>query len=143
MNTPTTPTRPPAAAGSSGARALALLLVGLLLGAMLTVTLLRSSSQGARYPQGLMAVLQYDYEQLRRQARQPTCDLAGAERARARIVLLAADIPSALRNQGSAVRSMTDDLLAASSTPLAACDVLSQAVRRIDDACRACHTQLR
>lgn len=140
----TTP-RPVSAPGAvSGSRVLALLLVGLGIGVLGTVVTMSALSRRANYGDGLMAVLQAEFGQLRQQARRGSqCTLVESERARSRLALLSADIPRAFTTGGSAMREMSDELLAATVAPVSDCAALPARITAIDQACDACHAQFR
>jgi hypothetical protein len=137
----------PPAQPSSGARALALLLIGLFIGAMVSLVASRSFQQKASYSVGLMTVLQQHHAALRSQVRRGQCDLPSAQLALDRLRLLTPDINQALADRGSLVAAMTDDLADAialpGTDPAALCAALPAAVSAIDVACKACHSQLR
>lgn len=135
----------PPTTGSSGARALALLLIGLFLGAMVTLVAMQSLRQKSGYADGLMAVLQHHHNQIRQQVRRGSCNPPELERSWSRLQALAQDIPQALPAHGSLVQEMTDDLVAALRLPEGsdACSVMAQVSNATEQACKACHTQLR
>jgi hypothetical protein len=137
-------TRPAPPGAISGARALALVLVGLAIGVLGTVVTMTASTRHATYANGLMAVLQAELGRLRQQARHGTrCTLAEGERARSRLALMSSDIPRAFARGGSAMREMSDELLAVTTTPLTDCAALPARITAIDQACDACHSQFR
>lgn len=136
--------RPATPGAVSGARVLALLVVGLGIGVLGTVVSMSALSRRADYGDGLMAVLQAEFGQLRREARRGSqCTLDEGERARSRLALLSADIPRAFTGGGSAMREMSDDLLAVTVAPLTDCAALPARITAINQACNACHTQFR
>lgn len=134
----------PAATPISGARALALVLVGLGMGVLGTVVALTALTQRASYGDGLMAVLQAELAQLRQQARRgDACEPGEVERARSRLALLAADIPRAFPAGGSAMQQMSAELGSAVAATTADCQALSTRLSVIDQSCQTCHTQFR
>lgn len=134
----------PPSGAMNGSRMLALLLVGLGIGIVGTVTTLSALARRANYGDGLMAVLQAEFGQLRQQARRGAqCTLDETERARSRLALLATDIPRAFPTAGSAMHKMSDELLAVAVAPIADCAALPGRIATIDEACKACHSQFR
>jgi cytochrome c556 len=137
-------TRPAPPGTISGARALALVVVGLMTGIIGTVVAMTALTQRAAYGDGLMAVLQAEFGQLRRQVRQGSgCDPAEVERARSRLALLATDIPRAFPTGGSGMRQMSGELGATLAPVVADCNALPARIGTIDRACQACHAQFR
>lgn len=137
------PAVPPVAPHSSGARALALLMIGLFLGAMLMLVAIQTLQQKSGYVDGLMAVLQHHHAQLRTQVRRGQCEIHSAQLSLQRLTQLTPDIATALAKHGALVQSMTDDLARAVSSPADLCAELPKIVSNIDSACKACHSQLR
>jgi uncharacterized protein HemX len=131
--------------GSSGARALALLLIGLFLGVMVSVVVMQASQQKSGYADGLMAVLQQHHNLLRQQVHRGSCETSRVETALHRLQMLAPDIVDALSKRGSLVQEMTDDLIEAARVPADAqvCEYLPKLVTAVEQACKACHSQLR
>lgn len=134
-----TPAPRPANAG----RALALLLIGVFIGGLGTLVVVQSLNQRTGYADGLMAVLQHEFGQLRRAARGGQCEPARTDRARNRILVLASDIPHAVDAGSSAVQQMSLDLQQAATSSAADCQALARQLQQIDQACKACHTQFR
>lgn len=133
----------------SGGRALALLAVGLFIGAMGVFMVMSTLQQRHAVPRGAMALMQYHMGQARKTARSTTCDAPAAQRHLQRMRSLAEDstpIFAAIgyvdatweRRRDSFIEEVDKGLL-----PRADCAVIGSALKQIADACEACHHDTR
>jgi hypothetical protein len=133
----------------SGGRALALLAVGLFVGAMGVFMVMSTLQQRHTEPRGTMALMQYHMGQARKTARSTTCDAPTAQRHLQRMRALAEDSTPIFatigyvdatyeRRRDSFIEEVDKSLL-----PGADCTVIGSALKQIADACEACHHDTR
>lgn len=131
-------------------RQLALLLTGLLIGALCAFMAARTLQQRHALPRGLMAVLQHDLAELRRAEREQRCADAGLPRRFARIEDLSGEIVGAMGSTPADDPHLADYAAALThagaqgrtSAP-ADCAALTQHVRAVAEACERCHRDYR
>lgn len=131
-------------------RQLALLLTGLLVGALCAFMAARTLQQRHALPRGLMAVMQHDLGELRRAERERRCNAADLPRRFARIEDLAGEIGAALGSDAHDDPHLADYATAlaragaaARANPPADCPALALHVHAVAEACEACHRDYR
>lgn len=126
-------------------RALAFALLGLLIGAAATVSMMNALRASTAYPNGVMALLSRHMGQARELAAGQNCPARTAEHIEA-LAVLARDIEPAFlpigEHEEQFVRYAQDLRTAAEaarSVDLANCAAVKEAVAKIGDGCKACH----
>jgi hypothetical protein len=133
----------------SGGRALALLAVGLFMGAMGTFVMMSTLAQRHEVPRGTMALMQYHMGQARKTARSTACDAPAAQRHLQRMRALAEDstpIFAAIGYVDATYERRRDGFIGEVDKGLvdgADCAVIGTALKQIADACEACHHDTR
>ena len=126
-------------------RNIALLLLGLAIGAIATANVLSALRQRDAYARGLMNVLQHHYAQLREDARRNRCTDASLRDLDA-IRMLGDDIPQAVYGSDTpeaAFREYQQRLHDAAHAAAPPCANVSALVEQLGAACDACHRQYR
>lgn len=125
-------------------RYVVMLLLGVFIGAMGTVSVLNALREGNALPRGLMAVLDHRMDQVRTSIASEQC--TDAQRNFEAIHLLAADIEPAflpLPANEALFSQYANDLVkraaAAASSPAVDCRALKEQVGSVGDGCKACH----
>ncbi|NYZ64181.1 hypothetical protein [Luteimonas deserti] len=144
--------QPPPAA-SAAARYAVVLVVGLVAGAFLLVAALRAiearKDWQVHYPHAVMRLFEAQSAQLDALVRAGTCTTSDIAPRLRTLRALADDLDPAfpaLRDHpafGSHGDALRTDVEAMLSAPPASCEALGDALRRIDDACTACHRDVR
>jgi hypothetical protein len=131
-------------------RQLALLLTGLLIGALCAFMAARTLQQRHALPRGLMAVLQHDLAELRRAERDQRCSAADLSRRFSRIEDLSGEIVGAMGTDPhddphltEYAASLAHAAAAARTSAAADCPALAQRMHAITEACEACHRDYR
>jgi hypothetical protein len=126
-------------------RAIAFILLGLLIGAMATVSVLNALRPATAFPKGVMALLQHHLCAAREIAGGPQCSTGMAEHLEA-IAVLARDIKPAflpIGDQEASFVRYADDFRAAAEAARGArfadCKAATEALGTIGDGCKACH----
>ena len=133
----------------NGGRALALLAVGLFMGAIGTFMLMSTLQQRHQVPRGSMALMQYHMGQARNTARSTTCDAPKAQHHLQRMRALAEDstpIFTAIGYVDATFERRRDGFIEEVDKGLttgADCAVIGTALKQIADACEACHHDTR
>ena len=133
----------------NGGRALALLAVGLFIGAIGTFMLMSTLQQRHQVPRGSMALMQYHMGQARKTARSTSCDAPKAQHHLQRMRDLAEDstpIFDAIGYVDATFDRRRIDFVAEVDKgllPDADCVVIGTALKQIADACEACHHDTR
>lgn len=133
----------------SGGRALALLAVGLFIGAMGVFVVMSTLEQRHAVPRGAMALMQYHMGQARQTARSTTCDAPTAQRHLQRMRALAEDstpIFAAIGYVDATYERRRDGFIGEVDKALVAgadCAVIGTALKHVADACEACHHETR
>ena len=126
-------------------RYLVVLIAGLLLGALVSITIANVMAQRNAYPRALMTVMQHELGRARDAVRQDRCAIADADSAAARLSLVAGDVEPALLAPGAHDRVFSQyasDLRSAVASFAGAgadCVARRQALTKVSDACDACH----
>ena len=125
-------------------RYVVMLLLGVFIGAMGTVSVLNVLREGNALPRGLMAVLDHRMEEVRTIIASEQC--SDSQRHFEAIQLLATDIESAflpLPANEALFSQYANDLVAragaAASTPALDCRALKEQIGSVGDGCKACH----
>lgn len=131
-------------------RQLALLLIGIVLGAVCAVSAVNVLRQRDAYPRGLMQVMQHDYASLRENLRSGRCDAAATGRLLARLRDLTNETEPAVygdaspdapfREYANRTREAVDAAIAAAP---GGCPALAPQLDAVGNACEACHHQYR
>lgn len=131
-------------------RQLALLLTGIVLGAVCAVSAVNTLRQRDAYPRGLMQVMQHDYASLRQNLRAANCDPTVTGKLLARLRDLTNETEPAVygdtnpdapfREYASRTRDALDAAIAAAP---GGCPALAPRLDAIGNACEACHHQYR
>ncbi len=135
----------PAEGGRAGA-ALTGVLIGLLIGAMLALSVANNQRYRNIYPRGLMAVMQADLDHIAEAAAANRCeDLANRERL-TRLLSLSLDSRSAFRAEqnehfGKLDLALQQSLQHAIASP--DCSTLATRLVDVDRQCEACHREYR
>jgi hypothetical protein len=130
-------------------RWLGLLLLGMALGALATVSAIGAMRQGTPLHKGAMAVTSHQFRDLRGQVEAGRCDAEVAGRRLRLMRDLGADFDAAFLPNGRDElfrrhrKRYTAALDAALQSPPTTCAALQAAVRPIGQACRACHDDFR
>lgn len=128
-------------------RALLLVILGLVVGAMGATFALSALRQGTPFHQGLMAVMQHHMGALRANVRAKQCDAKGSAAHLGRMREAAGDIREAFPDMEAAFQTAGDRLGTALdgavATAPATCDALVVALKPVGEACQACHQQYR
>ena len=133
----------------SGGRALALLGVGLFIGAIGAFMLMSTLQRRHEVPRGSMALMQYHMGQARKTARSTSCDTPVAQRHLQRMRALAEDstpIFAAIGYVDATFERRRDGFIEEVDkglAPGADCAVIGTALKQIADACEACHHDTR
>jgi len=122
------------------------LLLGALLGAVFTAMTLNALRQASAVPDGVMAVMQYHQNTLRRLVSEQRCDQAQTQPHFQTLLSVAGDIEPVFVPTGgddvlfaryaSQLHSRLNEALAQPATD---CKRLSEQVGRVGDGCAACH----
>ena len=125
-------------------RYVVMLLLGVFIGAMGTVSVLNALREGNALPRGLMAVLDHRLDQVRTSIEGGQC--TDAQRHFEAIHLLAADIETAflpLSANEALFSQYANDLVTragtAASNTAVDCRVLKEQIGSVGDGCKACH----
>jgi hypothetical protein len=130
-------------------RSLVALIVGLLVGALLTVVALNSMKKGTAYPNGVMAVMSAQMGQLDGRIKAKACAGPDLEANLGTLVALGNDLEpaflptaddEAFSKYAADYRAAVDTALA---TPIANCGDASKALNAISATCKACHQQFK
>ncbi|MET0255017.1 MAG: cytochrome C [Luteibacter sp.] len=128
-------------------RALLLVILGLVVGAMGATFALSALHQGTPFHQGLMAVMQHHMGALRANVRAKQCEAKGSAAHLVRMRQAAGDIREAFPDMepgfyaaGGKLGTALDDAVGAAP---ATCEALVAALGPVGDACRSCHQQYR
>lgn len=131
-------------------RQLALLLTGLLIGALCAFMAARTLQQRHALSRGIMAVLQHDVAELRRAEREQRCTTADLPRRFGLIEDLSGEIAAAMGSDPKDDPHLTEyaaalgrESAAARTNVPADCTVFTQRVHAITEACEACHRDYR
>lgn len=140
------PKRPPSAAG----RYLFLFLIGLALGVVATVMLMRAiQSRVDPFPRAVMHVKQWHSAQLRARLEENRCTASDVVPQLQALRVVADDLEPAFpglaedrrfREHASDMRGALDTALA---SPPTNCDALREVSKRVGESCRACHLDFR
>jgi hypothetical protein len=135
---------------SAALKALVVLCVGLLAGAMLALFYANLDRARGAYPRGVMAAMQHHYDALRAELRGPQCAAPASLASLRRLRLLGDEIEPAFivpRQPGAGFeqrnRRLLGSLDAAIASPPADCQALNTVVKEIGDHCEACHAEHR
>lgn len=129
-------------------RQIALLVLGLVLGAATAAVVVNALARRDAYPRGLMAVLQHHYGGLREAARSGRCD-ADAWHDKMLLGELAAEIEPAVAPDATTAAPFREyagrlrEAIAELPDAPASCPQLRAAVTRVGNACEECHHQYR
>lgn len=130
-------------------RSVVALILGLVVGAMLTVIALNSLRKGTAYPNGVMAVMSAQMGQLDASVKAKACAAPDLEANLGTLVALGNDLePAFLPTPDDAAFSRyASDYRAAVDAALAAapanCDEAAKALNAISATCKACHQQFK
>lgn len=126
-------------------KALAWILLGLLIGSVATVSTLNALRPATAYPRGVMALLQHHLGEARSQATAGRCDAQLAAHVEA-LAVLSRDIRPAFPPLGEADEHFVryaDQFRSAAETAhgsaLADCAVAVEQIGKMGDGCKACH----
>ncbi len=125
-------------------RYVVVLLIGVFVGAMLTVTAVNSLRQSRALPDSVMALMQYHLDEVRSDVVEKRCSDAGAH---FNVLLaIAGDIePAFLPTGGDDIlfgryaEQLRSRLQTAVSTPATECRTLTEQLGDVGDGCQACH----
>ena len=130
-------------------RSVVALIIGLLMGAMLTVVAVNSLRKGTAYPNGVMAVMSAQMGQLDARIKAEACSALDLEANLGTLVALGNDLEpaflptpddAAFSQYASDYRSAVE---AAAATAPASCDDASKSLNAISATCKACHQQFK
>lgn len=130
-------------------RSVVTLVLGLVVGAMLTVIALNSLRKGTAYPNGVMAVMSAQMGQLDARLKAKTCAGPDLEANLGTLAALGNDLePAFLPTPDDAAFSRyASDYRAAVDAAMAAapadCEAASKALNAISATCKACHQQFK
>lgn len=128
-------------------RALLLVILGLVVGAMGATFALSALHQGTPFHRGVMAVMQHRMGTLRANVRAGRCDAKVSATQLDALRLSAADIRDAFPDMDAPFFAAGDALAhavdAARAAAPAGCDALAAVLRPIGDACQSCHQRYR
>ena len=128
-------------------RALLLLVLGLILGAMGATLAVNALRQRDAYPRSVMTVMAHHAGALHLALRARQCDAAASATHLGRMQVMTAEILPAFPGVDPPFRDGVDKLRQSIDTAVAAaprdCPAMQQALKPIDDACDACHRQYR
>ncbi|MDF3981830.1 cytochrome C [Luteibacter sp. PPL201] len=129
-------------------RALLLILLGLVIGAMGATFALSALRQGVPFHKAVMAVMAHHAGELHAQMRAGTCEAKGIAARLARLRGDAGDVREAFGDGidagfGPAADQLTTALDRAIAAAPASCAALSTVMRPVDDACQSCHRRYR
>jgi cytochrome c556 len=124
-------------------RALILLVIGLVMGAIASMFAANTLSARHTYPRGIMAIMQHHVVGLHQALRTRQCNAATNSDAFARIGHAAGEIDPAFAGADADffthARKLDESLAAAQAAAPADCPALQSALKRVDDACDSCH----
>jgi hypothetical protein len=132
----------------TGLQAVALLCLGIAIGALCTVMATNALRLKRAHPRGAMALLQFHLQRVQDAVRVDHCDAAAREHLQ-RVALLAPEIDAAFASRSDdrvfaqRLREMQDAANAAAGEPVRDCRRLEAARARLADACDACHRDYR
>lgn len=130
-------------------RSVVTLVIGLLMGALLTVIAVNSLRKGTAYPNGVMAVMSAQMGHMDTQVKAKACTAADLEAHITTLVALGNDLePAFLPTADDAAfsRYASDYRLAvegAAAASLADCEQASKALNEISATCKSCHQQFK
>ena len=128
-------------------RALLLVILGLVVGAMGATFALSALHQGTPFHKGVMAVMQHHIGALRANVRAKQCDAKGSAAHLTRVREAAGDISEAFPDMDAPFATAAARLVRATGDALASapatCEALVTALKPVDEACKACHQQYR
>lgn len=135
-----------AAEGGRSAAALTGVLIGLLIGAMLALSIANNQRYRNTYPRGLMAVMEADLDRISDEAAAGRCAEAANRDRLARLLSLSQDSRSAFRaeqddNFGTLDQNLQQSLQQAIGS--LDCDALVTRLEHVDRQCEACHREYR
>jgi hypothetical protein len=126
-------------------KALAWILLGLLIGAFATVSALNALRPATAFPKGVMALLQHHLGSAREQVSAGRCDAQLAQHVEA-LAVLSRDIKPAflpIGEQDELFAQYADQLRAAAdtanATALSDCAIATEQLGQVGDGCKACH----
>lgn len=130
-------------------RSVVALIVGLLVGALLTVIAVNSLKKGTAYPNGVMAVMSAQMGQLDGRIKSKACAGPDLEANLGTLVALGNDLETAFlptpddeafSKYAADYRAAVD---AAMAVPPANCEAAAQSLNAISATCKACHQQFK
>jgi len=130
-------------------RSVVTLILGLFVGALLTVIAVNSLKKGTAYPNGVMAVMSAQMGQLDTRIKAKACAGADLEANLSTLVALGNDLEPAFlpTPDDEAFSKYAADYRAAVDAALAAapadCDAASKSLNAISATCKACHQQFK
>lgn len=130
-------------------RSVVLLILGLVVGAMLTVIALNSMKKGTAYPNGVMAVMSAQMGQLDGRIKAKACGAADLEANLGTLVALGNDLEPAFlpTPDDEAFSTYAADYRAAVDAALASapadCEAAAKSLNAISATCKACHQQFK
>jgi cytochrome c556 len=130
-------------------RAVAMLAVGVVLGALGAVTAVGAMKQEVPFPKVSMTMMRHHFQPLRDMAAGPQCNAATVQRHLRGLQALSSEFDAFLPTGGddaafkrhAAEFARTMD--AAMAAPPATCQALGETTRQIGGACKACHDEFR
>ncbi|PJK01310.1 hypothetical protein CO641_02985 [Lysobacteraceae bacterium NML91-0213] len=150
MSTPAEKPRPPSARASAAQRYLFLFVLGLVMGVVATVMLMRAlQARADHFPSSVMHVQQWHLDQLRAKVEQNRCEATDTLPHLRTLRVMADDLEPAFhdlrddRRFATAASQMRRTLDASLASPPINCGTLGTATRDIGNACRACHQDFR
>ena len=130
-------------------RYVALLLIGILMGALACVAAIGAMRQGTPYDGAVMAVMSQQMAALRGMSERNACDAAEIDRRLALLGAIAGETEAAFLPIGDDARftqlsqDLRDAVTAARSHQAADCDALAKAMAGVGGSCKACHDVFR
>ncbi len=129
-------------------RYVVVLLIGALIGSMVTMTALNSLRQASAVPDGIMAVMQYELNLVRTDIVAGRCD-AAAPHFQTLLGVANAIEPAFLPTGGDDIlfkryaEQLRNRLREALKIDAANCRILTEQLGRVGDGCKACHRDFR
>lgn len=129
------------------ARAAILLVLGLAIGVLGTVFVMRALNQRNPFPRAVMSVMNYHFGELEQSVKAKQCDAAPASEHLLRLESTAADVPSAFPGVDQpfldAAGHLRTTLENAVQAHPADCAALAAAIKPVGEACQSCHEKYR
>lgn len=129
-------------------RYVVLLLVGILIGALCTVTALNILQRDSAFPKGVMALLGHHSGALKDRITAGQCDAEGARTHFVALRAVGGDIETAFLPTGGDdaqfkryAEQLRGAIDAALATPATDCPTLTEQLGKVGDGCKACHRE--